>query len=98
MHKLLLPIALMLGLAIAYIDSRPTWDDAGVTALAIVLSCALCAALAQSRPWLYALAIGTWIPLVGVITASNYGSLLVLPFSFAGAFAGVALRNAIRSA
>ena len=32
MQKLLVIVALALGLIIAYVDSRPTWDDAGITA------------------------------------------------------------------
>ena len=35
MPKVLLPIAIGLGLLIAYVDSRPNWDDTGLTALAL---------------------------------------------------------------
>jgi hypothetical protein len=36
MTRALLPLALGFGLLIAYVDSRPNWDDTGVTALALL--------------------------------------------------------------
>jgi len=59
----LLVVALGLGFFITWVDSRPNWDDTGVTALAIFLCCCLLGAIESSRPWLWALAVGMWIPL-----------------------------------
>jgi hypothetical protein len=42
--------AIGFGLLIAYSDSRPTWDDAGITALALLIACGLFGFLAPSRP------------------------------------------------
>jgi hypothetical protein len=95
MNKLLLVVALALGGVIAYVDSRPTWDDTGVTAGAIVISCGLLGAAGPSRPWLWALAVGLWIPLLAIMKSQNYGSLLVLAFAFAGAYAGMGLRRLV---
>jgi hypothetical protein len=95
MNNLVLPFAVAMGIAIAYIDSRPSWDDAGITALAIFVTCAVCGALWPTRPWLCALAVGAWIPLFGIATAGNFGSLLVLVFAFPGAYAGRACRKAL---
>jgi hypothetical protein len=95
MNKILLPTGVALGLLIAYIDSRPNWDDTGITALAIFASCALWGALGPNRPWLWALAIGLWIPVYGIVVASNYGSLLAILFAFAGAYAGMAGRKTL---
>jgi hypothetical protein len=53
MSKVLLPIALGLGLLIAYVDSRPNWDDSGITALALLACSGLCGALEPNRPWLW---------------------------------------------
>jgi hypothetical protein len=96
MTKLLLPIALGLGLVIAYVDSRPKWDDTGITALALFASCCLWGVLGPDRPWLWALAIGSWIPVLGIASTRNYGSLLALIFAFAGAYLGRALGKMLR--
>ena len=93
MNGVLLAISLAIGGAIAYVDSRPGWDDTGVTALAIFLSCGLLGAAGPGRPWLWALAVGAWIPAIGITQTGNYGTLLALPFAFAGAYAGMALRR-----
>jgi hypothetical protein len=51
--------------------------------------------MGPNRPWLWALVIGSWIPVLGIASASNYGSLLALVFAFAGAYAGMALRKTL---
>lgn len=95
MNKLVLPIAVALGVAIAYVDSRPNWDDTGITAMALFVSCAGCGALAPGRPWLWALAVGIWIPVFTITASGNFGSLVALVFAFAGAYAGMACRKAL---
>jgi uncharacterized RDD family membrane protein YckC len=82
---------------IAYVDSRPTWDDTAVTALAVFICSGVCGVLAPARPWLWALAIGLGIPVLGIALAHNYGSLLALVFAFAGAYLGSAIRKLSRS-
>ena len=96
MQKGLLAIALASGLLIAYVDSRPTWDDTGITVFALLVTSGIIGLLVQRRPWLYALAIGLWIPLWGVIQAQNVSMLLVLLFPFAGVYAGWALRLVVQ--
>jgi hypothetical protein len=98
MQKVLLLAGLALGLVIAYVDSRPNWDDTGITALAIFTSCALWGVLGPNRPWLWALVIGSWISVYGIASASNYGSLLALLFAFAGAYVGMASRKTLQPA
>jgi hypothetical protein len=92
--KVLLPAALGLGLLIAYVDSRPNRDDTGITALALFAGCGLWGFLGPNRPWLWALAIGLWVPAFGIASAGNYGSLPALLIAFAGAYAGMAVRKA----
>lgn len=36
--KVILVVALILGLLLAFIDSRPNWDDTGIIAFAILIS------------------------------------------------------------
>jgi len=78
----LIPMALALGFAIAYVDSSPGWDDTGVSAAAVLGVCGLFGLLYPARPWLWAFAVGTWIPAFGILTEFNHASLLALVFSF----------------
>ena len=95
MTKLLLPLAVAVGLLIAYVDSRPNWDDTGITAVALFATSGAFGLAAPRRPWLWALAVGLWIPLYGIITARNYGSPIALAIAFVGACAGMAARRAV---
>jgi hypothetical protein len=62
--RLMIAAAVALGLAIAYLDSRPGWDDAGVTAFALLLFAGAFGVIVLYRPWVWTLAIGIWIPLL----------------------------------
>jgi hypothetical protein len=57
-------LGLLSGLAIAFVDSRPTWDDTGITAAALVGSAVLATIVAGRRPWLVALLVGLPTPLL----------------------------------
>jgi hypothetical protein len=83
-----LGVAVGLGLIIAWVDSRPTWDDAGITAAAIILVTAILGLILPGWAWLWALAVGGWIPALGIALHGNFGSLLALVIAFAGAYAG----------
>ena len=87
-------IAMGLGIAIAWIDSRPNWDDAGITAGLLVLTAAIFGALRPAKPWLWGLAVGAWVPLLGV-GHRNPGTLLALAAALFGAYAGAFLRRAL---
>ena len=89
----LVPLALALGIAIAYVDSSPGWDDTGVSAAAMLGVSGAFGLLHPARPWLWALVVGAWIPAFGIIREFNYPSLIALAFSFAGAYAGAVLRR-----
>ena len=89
----LVPFALALGFAVARVDSSPGWDDTGVSAAAVLGVSGLFGVLYPARPWLWALAVGAWIPAFGIVRELNYASLLALVFSFAGAYAGALVRR-----
>lgn len=82
--------ALAAGLGIAWADSRPTWDDTGVTAAAIVSAAGL-AALAGVRPWLAPVLVAA--PVVLAEISGGFGVLLAIPFACAGGFAGAFVRR-----
>lgn len=92
MRKILLVVALAVGILIAYVDSLPHWDDTGITVLALLVSSGLLGMLSPRRPWLWALAVGVWIPLVGLVVRHDPTMLIVLGFPFIGAYAGMAVR------
>jgi hypothetical protein len=84
----LLVVALALGFTITWIDSRPSWDDTGITALLIFASTFVLGMIRPRLAWMSALAVGLWIPLQGVIRYENYASALALVFAFGGAYVG----------
>jgi hypothetical protein len=103
MQKILLGLAILMGLLIAYVDSRPTWDDTGITAGTMLLSSGLLTLLGYRRPWLIALAIGLWTPLYETYVSGHFSlpgvillPLFILCITFVGAYAGWAVRLGIR--
>lgn len=103
MQKVLLVLAILMGLFIAYVDSRPTWDDTGITVGTMLLSSGLLTLLGHRRPWLIALAIGLWTPLYETYVSHNFGlpgvvlfPLIVLLICLVGAYSGWAVRLGIR--
>jgi hypothetical protein len=84
-------VALALGLGIALIDASPGWDDTGVSAAALFGVCALLGGIGPRQPWMWAMAVGLWIPMRSVAlhpSAPNYGSVLALVVAVVGAYAG----------
>ncbi len=98
MQKILFILSITAGLLIAYVDSRPTWDDTGITVFALLVAGGMIGLLVQRRPWLYALALGLWIPLWGILHARDFAMLLVLLFPLVGVYAGWALHVVLRKA
>ncbi len=102
-QKVLLAIAILVGLFIAYVDSRPTWDDTGITVAMMLFGSGLITLLGYRRPWLVALAIGIWTPLYETYLSHNFHfpgvmllPLFVLLVCLAGAYAGWAVHLGIR--
>jgi hypothetical protein len=94
MQFLLLSAANILGLFFAYVDSRPTWDDTGVLVGMIVLSAVILGALGPRRPWLWALAIGAWMPLQEALTIHRLpASAVAIVIALVGVYLGAGLRR-----
>ena len=67
-------------------------------AVSIAIVSAILAYLYPRRPWIWALAVGVWIPLHDLIHNGNFGSLLALAFATAGAYFGAWLLNSFAPA
>lgn len=93
MQTILILVAIVVGHFFAFVDSRPTWDDAGVLAFAIAMTCAILAFISPRRPWLWAFAVGIWIPLHNILHNGNLGSLIAQGFALAGAYLGAGLQR-----
>lgn len=90
---IILAISICAGLFLAWMDSRPGWDDTGITASLIVLTSAFFGYLYPSRPWIWALTVSSWIPLHAIILTGDFKMLLVCLFGFAGSYLGAAVKN-----
>lgn len=96
MQKILLALGLVSGLALAYVDALPNWDDTGILVGSLLLVSGLLALLGYRRPWLLALVIGLWIPLHDIYLSHDPRMLIVLLFPLIGAYAGWLLRQGMR--
>ena len=71
-------IAAMLGALISMVDSRPGWDDTGVSAAMVFGASGLMGAIHPQRAWVWALAVGSWIPALGITLGHGYASTVAL--------------------
>jgi hypothetical protein len=100
---LALVVAVVAGIGIAVIDSRPGWDDTGITAALLAIA-ALVAVLIEGsgrvvRVAALAVLVAIWIPILEIAAPGAYGSLLAFVFSGVGAFIGwVVVRGLTRPA
>ncbi len=87
----LVVVAVGLGLAFGWVDSRASWDDTGITAVGLIGATALVAALSGRRPILWAILVGVWTPLLELPASGDPGALLALVFALVGALIGFGL-------
>jgi hypothetical protein len=95
-QKLLLVAAVFFGLFVSFVDSRPTWNDTGITVMALLIGSGVIGLLTEKRPWLFGLAIGVWLPLWYIIMKHDLTMLIVLAFPLVGVYVGWAVRSGIR--
>ncbi len=96
MNKILLVVAILSGMFLAYMDSSPGWDDTGISAGGLLICAALVTLLGHPRPWLIGLAVGLWIPLLYIYQSQAYSMLIVLIIPMIGAYAGWVVRLGVR--
>ena len=98
MQYVLLGLGAIAGLFMTYVDSRPHWDDTGITAGVLFLSAGLLTLLGFRRPWLMGLAVGIWLPAYYIFRSHDLMMLVVLLIPLAGAYLGWGLRWGLRKA
>lgn len=89
-------LAVAVGAIISWIDTRPNWDDTGITAGLIFISTASLSLMNPRYPWLWALAVGVWIPLLSIINQGNYSATLAIILAFFGAYSGWLVQKVIQ--
>jgi hypothetical protein len=85
---IILALALTAGAAIGYVDSRPTWDDTGITAGFIFLASAILARMRPRAAWLVGLAVGTPVLTFNLVLHGNLASAVAVAIGLAGAGVG----------
>lgn len=90
-----LVVAAFGGLAIAWIDASPGWDDTGITAGLLLIAAAAGAAISGRRPWLWALLVGLPTPLVEMSRGGDPAALAALVFAAIGAAMGYSVARLI---
>jgi hypothetical protein len=80
------------GIGIAFLDSRPGYDDTGITAGLLAIAALIAVVIEGSgrvvRVVAIAVLVGIWIPIFEIAAPGTYGSLLAFVFSTVGAFIG----------
>jgi len=92
-EPLLAIVAAAVGLAIAWVDSRPTWDDTGITALSLLGVSLLVAWLSGRWPLVWAVLVGVWTPILEIRASGEPTSLLALAFALVGSLIGYGIRR-----
>lgn len=87
-------LALVWGSAVGYIDSRPTWDDTGVTVGALVIAAGILGALAPRRWWAVGLLVGVPVVVANHFTTGRFTSVPAIAFALVGAAFGPFLSSA----
>jgi hypothetical protein len=95
-----IPLAVVAGLAIVFIDSSPNFDDTGVTAIGLAIAAFVVVLIEGTgralRVAMLAVLVGVWIPVLEIAPPGSYGPLLALVFAGVGAVAGMLVIRAVR--
>lgn len=86
-------VALLGGLALAWLDTRPNWDDTGISVGLLLIGAAVAGQI--GAPWWLAGGLMA-APLLFAELGSDWSLLIVVPIALAGGFAGDYLRRLTR--
>lgn len=91
-------VALLVGSCIGYVDSQATWDDAGVTAAALLVAGGVIGAIRPRAWWLVGLAVGVPVVAFNVARYGRFDSVIAVAFSLLGAGVGASISRMLRRA
>ncbi|HJW22410.1 MAG TPA: hypothetical protein VJ506_08285 [Candidatus Limnocylindrales bacterium] len=91
----LIALGLAVGLTVAWLDSRPGWDDAGITTGLLVAGGAVVAVIDGRRPWLWTALVGGPLPVVEVPGSGSAAPFVALLFAAIGVTIGILIRRAV---
>jgi hypothetical protein len=93
----LIAIGLVVGAALALIDSRPHFDDTGVIVALLLAVPIPIAAISGRRPWLWAALVGGPLPIVELAGGGSTASLVAPALTAVGAGIGYLVSIGLRS-
>lgn len=88
-------LAIAVGLAIGYLDSRSTLHDAQLTGIALAATSFVFSAASPRVAWFVGLAVGAPVVVFNYLLSGGYGSLIALGYSAVGAAAGYGIGRAL---
>jgi hypothetical protein len=95
LDRIMLLLAAGIGTAIGYVDSRPTWDDTGITVGVIVLTAATLAAVRPRSAWLVGFCVGLPVVLFNLAAHGGVASVAALAIGLVGAGLGRIVGSAL---
>lgn len=93
LQLLLLPLSLFAGYLIFRVDSRPNWDDTGITAGALLLTAGVFAFFLPRFAWLWALTVGAWLPVAYFLRNGDPRFFFIFVIPVIGALVGAGGRK-----
>ncbi len=78
----ILTLSVVAGLAIGWLDSRPSWDDTGITVGLILIAGAILGMLSPSRAWLWGVIVGVGVMLLDILLRNSYAASVAILFGF----------------
>lgn len=88
-------LAVMAGCIIGWIDSRPNWDDTGITVVLVMLSSVGLGWVFPRYFWLWGFIIGGIIVGLNVVVSNNYQSIAALVIALFGSGIGALIAKSI---
>jgi len=91
---LIAALSLVVGCAIGFVDSRPTWDDTGITVGSIFLASLVLGAARPRSAWLTGLLIGAPVLAFNVALRGGFASAIAVVIALVGAGMGYVIGTA----
>lgn len=93
---LMLALTLAFGCLLGWVDTRPGWDDTGITVMALFIASALAGILMPRFAWLWALTLGGPLAAFDHIVIGNSGGLAGLLVALVGSYGGALIGKYVR--